>query len=165
MALHQNLTGSDLHQPKGAAAASVNTTIIADGIGGTSWAKIISSNIDTSSIKNTNKYHLTVQFPDISTADFILVPCPDACTFVKATVIINNAITTADSVVTFTNSTGGVSIGTLTIAFTASAEGTIFTYTPGSNNTMLAGSYLKIATDGVSSTAAKATVFLNFTLT
>lgn len=165
MALHQNLTGSDLHQPKGAAAASANTTIIADGSGSTSWAKIASTNINTSSIKNINKFYLTTQFSDISTADFILVPCPTACTFVSATIIIQNAITAADSIVTFTNSTGPTSIGTLTITNSGSAEGTRYTFTASSNNTMTAGSYLKIATDGASSTAAKATVFLNFTLT
>jgi hypothetical protein len=165
MPSHQNLTGSDLHEPKGAATASVNTTIIADGIGGTSWAKIGSSNINTSSIKNTNKLYLTVQFDDISTADFILVPCQQACTFVSAVVILNNAITGTDSIVTFTNSTGPVSVGTLTITQSGSAEGSRFTFTASANNSFSAGSYLKIATDGASSTTAKATVFLNFTLT
>jgi len=163
MALHKDLTGSDLHQPKGADAASSGTTIVSDGAGGTSWVKVGSSNIDSSSVKNVNKYTVAVQFADISTADFILVPCPDACTFTKATVILNNAITTADSVVTFTNSVGPTTIGTLTIAYTGSAEGTRFTFN--ASNSLTAGSYLKIATDGVSSTSAKATVFLNFTLT
>jgi hypothetical protein len=162
--LHRNLTGSDLHQPKGADSASANTTIIADGIGGTSWVKISPTNIDAS-VKNVNKYVVTVQLDDISTADFILVPCPDACTFTKATIIINNAITSADSTLTFTNSSGPVSVGNLTITNAASAEGTRFTFTPGSNNSFTAGTYLKIATDGGSSTIAKATLFLNFTLT
>lgn len=165
MALHRNLTGSNLHQPKGADSASANTCVIADGIGGTSWAKVSASNIDATSIKNVNKYVTTSQFTDISTSDFILIPCPDACTFVKSTIIISNAITSADSTVTFTNSVGPATIGTLTIANAASAEGTIFTFTASANNTMTAGSYVKIATDGVSSTAAKATVFCNFTLT
>lgn len=165
MALHRNLTGSNLHQPKGADSASANTCVIANGIGGTSWAKVSSSNIDATSIKNLNKYVVTAQMTDVSTADFFLVPCPDACTFVGATVIINNAITSADSVVTFTNSTGPATVGTLTIANAASAEGTRFTFTASSNNIMAAGSYLKVATDGVSSTVAKTLFFLNFTLT
>lgn len=163
MALHQNLTGSDLHQPKGADTASANTLLMANGSGSTSWAKITASNIDTT-IKNINKYVLTAQIDDVSTADFLLIPCPDACTFNKATFILNTGITGTDSTVTFVNSTGPTTVGTLTITQSGSAEGSRFTFTASSNNTFSAGTYLKISTDGASSTASKAILYLNFTL-
>ena len=42
---HKDLTGANLHEPKGAAAASVNTVYIADGAGSGSWAKADASSI------------------------------------------------------------------------------------------------------------------------
>lgn len=165
MASHASLTGSNLHEPKGVASASANTVYVANGSGSGTWQTLTSSSINTSSILNVNKYKFAVQMDDISTADFILVPVPSAATLTKCTVIINNAITSADSVLTFTNSTGPVSLGTLTIANSGSAEGTRFTFTPSSNNAFTAGAYLKIANDGGSSTTCKATLFLEWTLT
>ena len=50
MALHKNLTGTDLHEPKGAAAASVGQVYVADGAGSGAWA---SKNGD---ILNANKF-------------------------------------------------------------------------------------------------------------
>lgn len=37
MAIHKDLTGADLHEPKGAEAASSGTILRANGSGGTSW--------------------------------------------------------------------------------------------------------------------------------
>ena len=37
MVEHNTLTGSDLHEPKGASTASVGQLLVADGAGGTSW--------------------------------------------------------------------------------------------------------------------------------
>lgn len=165
MVAHVDLTGASLHEPKGVAASTINKVYVANGAGSGTWQKIASGSIDTTSILNVNKYKCTVQMLDISTADFILVPVPSAATLTKCTVIINNAITVADSTVTFTNSTGPSTLGTLTIAFTASAEGTRFTFTPSVNNTFTAGAYLKINNDGAATTVAKATFFLEFTLT
>lgn len=46
-------------------------------------------------------------------------------------------------------------MGTRVIAYTASAEGTVFTQTPSGNNTITAAThhYIKIATDGASSSS------------
>lgn len=51
MALHSELTGSDLHEPKGADGASANTILRADGAGGTSWV---------SPLQNTNIQYASV---------------------------------------------------------------------------------------------------------
>ena len=37
MTQHSALTGADLHEPKGVAAASAGTVYIADGVGSGSW--------------------------------------------------------------------------------------------------------------------------------
>lgn len=165
MASHASLTGANLHEPKGVASASANTVYVANGSGSGTWQTLTTSSINVGSFLNVNKYKCTVQMDDVSTADFILVPVPSAATLTKCTVIINNAITSADAILTFTNSTGPVTVGTLTLTNSGSAEGTRYTFTPSANNAFSAGAYLKIATDGGSSTAAKATLFLEWTLT
>lgn len=165
MALHKDLTGANLHEPKGAASATANTVYQADGSGSGAWAKIASGNIDTSSIFDTNKFSICVTLPDVSTADFVLVPCPFACTLNRVTTILHAAISAADATVTVTNSTGPATVGTLTIANASSAEGDIDTLSASVNNTFSAGSYVKVATDGGSTDTAKLSVLLEFTRT
>lgn len=165
MAEHRNLTGASLHETKGASTASANTVHIADGLGATSWAKITSSNLDTTSLFNVNKTKVLCQIADVSTADFVLVPITNACTLTKVTTVLHTAITVADSTLTVSNSSGPTTIGTITVAFSGSAEGDTDSLTPASNNTFTAGSYVKIATDGASSTASKLSILLDFTQT
>lgn len=43
---HSAIPDAQLHQPKGASTAAVNTTIKSDGAGGTSWSKIAPPNLD-----------------------------------------------------------------------------------------------------------------------
>ncbi len=51
MPLHKDLTGADLHEPKGASTASANTVLKADGSGGTSFVLPITlNNIQYSSV-------------------------------------------------------------------------------------------------------------------
>lgn len=165
MAAHSSLTGADLHEPKGVAAASTGTVYIANGSGSGSWSKVGSSNIDTATIFNGNKHVFTTSIADVSTADFALIPFPFACTVNRVTTILHSAITVADATLTVTNSTGPATIGTITVAFTGSAEGTIDQLSAASNNAFTANTYLKIATDGASTTAAKLTIVVEVTRT
>lgn len=43
---HSAIPDAQLHQPKGASTAAVNTTIKSDGAGGTSWSKITPPNLN-----------------------------------------------------------------------------------------------------------------------
>lgn len=165
MAEHRNLTGASLHETIGASTASANTVHTAVGDGTTAWNKVTLSNIDTTSLFNSNRYKQVVQFEDVSSADFILVPMTNACILTKVTTILHTAITGSDSILTFTNSNGPTTIGAITITQSGSAEGDIDTLTPATNNSFSSGRYLKIATDGGSSTASKLTILLDFTQT
>ena len=146
---HASLTGSDLHETKGAASASADTVHKADGSGATSWSKVTSANVDTSSIFNTNKFKLTAALPDISTASSVYLVIPVAGTITKAWGCLQGAISGSDSVVTFYNHAGS-SMGTMTVAQSGSAAGDVDSVTPASNNTFTAGQVLRITTDGAS---------------
>lgn len=162
---HVNITDPELHEPKGAAAQSANVGIWADGAGSTYWSKVDTNHIDSTSIFTTNKYSIAVMFTDVSTADFILLPCPYACTLNRVTTILHGTIATADDIITVTNSTGPATVGTITVTASGSVEGDRDTLNASSNNTFTAGSYVKIATDGASTNTIKLTVLLEFTRT
>lgn len=165
MALHKDLTGTDLHEPKGVASASIDTIYVANGAGSGSWVKIDSANIDTTSILNTNKFQLSVKVTDLASVSFVLVPVVQNCTLTAATSVITAAITGADAVLTFTRA-GASTIGTITIDDSGSGEGVIDTLSSPVNNTFTAPSYVKIACDGgPSGGTSDAYIVLEFTLT
>jgi hypothetical protein len=164
MPSHANLTGTDLHEPKGAAAASANTVYVATGGGTGAWSKIDADNIDTTSIKNTNKQAVVVYFTDIGTVRTLYVPIPYACTLTAVTTALQAATATTDTILTFANN-GGSSMGTVTIAFSGAAAGDVDTLGPVTNNTFTAGQTLRITTDGGTSNAVDAMITLEFTLT
>lgn len=161
MPSHADLTGADLHEPKGADSASLDTVYVADGAGSGAWQKVEAAQIDTTSVLNVNKFSLSVYFPDIGTASTIYVPLGVACTLKKVTSAINGAIATTNTILTVANY-AGTTIGTITIAFSGSAAGDIDTLSAASNNTFLAGTFLKISSDGATSSTVSANITLDF---
>lgn len=163
MASHKDLTGADLHEPKGQATAAVDTVYVADGSGSGTHQKITLDSLDMTSFESPNTVYLNAVLPDVSTLSSILVPAPDGCTFDSAQMHLGNAITVADSVVSFTRNDGSSFGSTVTIAFTASAEGTPFAFIATLNQTITSPGYVKISTDGASTTTAPLYVRLKFT--
>lgn len=161
---HSTLTGSDLHEMKGAAAASIHTVPVSDGAGATSFAKIDSDNIDTTSIFNTNKYFITFTWDDLSTANTQYLPIPIAGTVTKIWSALEAAITTGDAVFTFSNN-ADASMGTLTITQSGSGAGDVDSLEPASNNTFTAGQRMKIGCDGGPGAAQTAMLIIQITQT
>lgn len=163
MADHATLTDPELHEVKGVAAASDDTVLVASSGAGV-FQKLTTANIDTTSVINVNQGTVNASMADVSAASFILIPLPK-CTVNTIYFTLANAITTANSTVTITNSTGPATLGTQTIAFSGSAEGTTFTFTASTNNTFTAGSYIKIATDGGSTVTCVTAITVLYTKT
>jgi len=165
MALHSALTGSELHEPKGIAGASADTLYVADGAGSGAFAKIDAANVDTSSIKNVNKYKVSLVIEDLSsTAAETFFVFPEACTVTELTTVLSGAISTTDAVLTFTKQSAS-SLGTITIAQSGSAEGDVDSLSPVSNNTFTADQYLKVAVTTATTGALKAFITVDVTLT
>jgi len=154
---HSALTGADLHESKGAAAASINTVAIADGAGSTAWGKV------TDSVMTGQKGYIVVEFNNISAGETIYVPFGMAVTINKVTSVIFNAITVANNTITCYNA-AGASMGTITVAFSGSAAGDIDTLSPGASNTISANSYMRLVAGG-STTACRAYVMIEYTRT
>ncbi len=164
MVAHADLTGADLHEPKGVSTAAANTHYAASGAGSGTWQKLTASEIDTTSVFNTNIFFLTVRIPDIGTASSVYVPIPVNCTLTRVVTAVQAAPATTDTILTIANY-ALTTIGTITIAFSGSAAGDIDTLTATTNNTFLADTFLKITTDGGASNAVEAIVTLKFTWT
>lgn len=153
MPLHQDLTGADLHEPKGAASAASGRVYVADGAGSGSWIKLTTSSLDLTDMQNPNTIYLTAIIPDVSSASFILIPVPDTSVFVSARFVLQGTIAGANSILTLTRNDGSSFGSTVTVAFAGSVEGTGFDFTASSNTTITGPGYIKIATDGGSTNA------------
>jgi len=149
MVAHASLTGSDLHEPKGAASASSGQVYVANGSGSGVWTTPATSYIT-----------LCVTFKDISTAGTQYVASPAAGTIKKIYLTLQGAITGADSSVTF--AIGGTSIdsSTITAAQSGSTAGTTFSSTPSGHNTVSSGSVVSVASDGGSTNTVDAQVVI-----
>lgn len=170
MVAHASLTGAELHEPKGIEGAVDRQVYIADGAGSGAWEAPTASDIQVVDSSNfftaTNveevleelygrEFYFYDRIADVSTPSFVLIPILENSVVNSIRFVLGGAITTADSTLTITRGGDGASLGTRVIAFSGSAEGTTFDFTPTGNNSLDATThrYLKIATDGNSSTA------------
>lgn len=143
MAHHKDLTGADLHEPKGVAGASSGQVYVANGGGSGNWTSLAGSYIT-----------LTRVLDDVSTPSSVRVPCPVGGTVVRITAVLEAGITVADSNVTF--DIGGVAIDSsaIVVSYSGSAAGSQFNSTPSGHNTVTSTSVIKITTDGASTSTA-----------
>lgn len=141
---HSALTDPYLHEPKGAAAAASGQVYVADGSASGDWTDLDAA----------TTYIISGVIDDISTADTVYIPTPEAGTVKQVTTILNGAIATANNTVLVKNA-AAATMGTITVAFSGSAAADIDSATPASNNTFAANSFVTIATDGASTNTVK----------
>lgn len=144
---HATLTGTDLHEPKGADSASANEVYVANGTGSGSWTPL--------------SFSFNTHIEDISSATDIYIPIPYAGVIKKITTVVSGAVSTADLVLTFYDSSSN-SMGTITVASSGSAAGDVDTLSPASNNVVTANDYIRINGDGGPS--AHTTLWINIVM-
>lgn len=163
MPVHSTLTGSELHENKGAAAAADNTVASAT-TGETVWRKVNVAMIDPAEIFTTNILVFNAVIDDVSTAGLVYIPIPVDCTIDKIVTVLHSSITVADATVTAKDAAGS-SMGTITLAYTGSTAGDIDTLLPASNNIITADSRMLIETDGASTSTSKLFITVYATVT
>ena len=144
---HKNIAEADLHEPKGASTAAVDTVYVSDGAGSGAWAGA------------PYRYVVQASIPDVSTADTVYAVAPITGTITKIYSVLDAAITVADATVTCKIAGTNITNGALTVSYSGSAIGDVDTATPTALNTVTAGQRLDAATDGASTTAAGLNVF------
>jgi len=130
---HNALTGNDLHEPKGLAGTSHS-------------GRVYVSNGSASGAWTARQDLITVHIHDISTATDIYVPIINAGTVVKLQTVTSGTIAGSDLDITAYNSSSA-SMGELTVQ-SGSAAGVVDVLPPTSNNTVTAGSYIRINSNG-----------------
>lgn len=152
---HANVSSNNIHECKGAAAASANTVRIADGLGSGSWGLVPPASI--SGVNNANLITLVYRFTDVSTPSSQWIVCPIAGIITKIYSVLHAAITIADTVFSFEIAGTPVTGGGLTIAYLASAAGDVDSSTPSAARALTIGQAIEIISDGGSTTVADAT--------
>lgn len=112
-------------------------------------------------LKNLSTKEITGELTDVSTASSVRFPITSETSgeLVKVSTVLGGVIATADDTITISN--GANSMGTITVAYSGSAEGDIDSLSPSNDYRFLNdGDWIKIATDGASTN----TVNLGFVL-
>jgi len=181
MAAHSTLTGADLHEPKGVAAAAANLVYVSNGSGSGSWTSVPASSVsvldsagdftgttvETVLTEINNKPLFTnLVMADVSAISTVLVPLPFSCTVTSIEFVLGSGITVANSGLTITRS-DGAAMGTQAIAYVGSVEGTTFVFTPSGNNVLTypTHNYIKIVSDGNSTTTAPLYISVSYVRT
>ena len=108
MVQHNSLTGSDLHECKGADSAAANTVRVSDGSGSGTWKKITVDSIDATSFKTVNKDTVTFYLdPAVTTTFYVPIEATKTLTGIYAI-----ANTTTSGNVTLSAAKNGTAIGT-----------------------------------------------------
>jgi hypothetical protein len=154
MALHKDLTGAELHEPKGVDSATDGDVYVADGAGSGTWENKYSD------IIALNQYWQTGQMADISNPGdrvYFFVPVQSEVT--SLTAILDGGITVANSILSIYIN-GVLFADTLTVPFAGSTNGTVATVNTTTANTISGGSVIEVRTDGASTTSQKAYITL-----
>ena len=167
---HRLLTGSDLHEPKGVAAASSGQVYVANGSGSGTWTKLTVANVNVTAItngdvvkvvagaatgvtlNNENLITLNCYLANAANAEDAWVVCPIDGTILNIWTSIYDA---CDGNTVVTPSIGGVNItnGAVTITAAGSAAGDVDSSTPTANNDITAGAAIRFLSDGGATTA------------
>lgn len=148
MALHKDLTGAELHEPKGADAATAGQVYVADGGGSGTWT----DQFDGHLIRNL--LYLTEEIPDVSTAGSnTYFYAPVQCEIVELACITTAALTTADATLSIYIN-GVLFADTLTLTQAGSVAGTLHRAAMSTPHTVSQYSTIEIRSDGASDTAS-----------
>tara|TARA_R110002051_G_scaffold66537_1_gene120555 strand:+ start:1888 stop:2352 length:465 start_codon:yes stop_codon:yes gene_type:complete len=150
---HSTLTGSDLHEPKGTAAANADQIYIANGSGSGAWTN------------GDNNIYLTLELTDCSTASSTWLPSPCTGIITKVQTILHTVIASGNAAITVELNGTGVTGGAITIAHSGSAVGDIDTASPSDNRTLAVGTKVELISNGGSTNAARVTAVLTITPT
>lgn len=146
MAQHKDLTGDDLHEPKGLTSAPVGSVYVANGGGTGTWKKVGKDQIDSTGITGLTTRTLTLVHPNIKTANkaaYRTVQVPGSLIRIAG---IIDGVPTEDVTLAITKN-GTINIASVVIA-SGSPEGSQIAavISPGVN--FVQGDYIKVLATG-----------------
>lgn len=155
---HKDLTGSDLHEPKGCSTATAGQVYIADGAGSGTWQNPLSG------VNNLNEFEHSVFLEDISEQTTTYIRVGRDSTLTNLLVVIDGAITGSDATISIHRD--GILLGqSMTIPVAGSGEGVKLSLNLSPSYDFAEGQVLKISSNGVSTGTVRAFITAKFTAT
>lgn len=150
MALHKDLTGAELHEPKGIETAAQGTVYVSNGASTGDWTPIYDG------VFNLNEYHVSDTMTDISTPnDKVYLYVPFDSEIYELSAILYGALTTANSILSIYIN-GVLFADSLTVIQSGSTAGQLHHTNISTANSIPAHSVIEIRTNGGSDTVTKA---------
>jgi hypothetical protein len=159
---HADMTGADVHEPKGADSASANTVYVLDGSGSGTNQKISIAQLDIDAANGVTNI-LTFEFEDVSTAASKWVVAPFAGTIGKIWSVLEGTLASVNCIFTFELGGTLITDSSITIGYSGSAAGDVDSSTPSALNIVTAGQPIEIISNGASTNAKSATFTFEIT--
>lgn len=153
MALHKNMTGTDVHESKGAESAVAGSVYVSNGAGSGSWVDRYSG------LYALNKYYLTLPMANISTVSSVFFPVLVKSELVSLTAILTGALTGANATLSIYIN-GVLFADTLTVPFAGSGVGVLSNLNVVTASTIAANSVVEVRSSGTSTGAVLADITL-----
>jgi hypothetical protein len=154
---HKNLTGDQLHEPKGAETAAAGSVYVADGAGSGTWSDPVES------INNINLFSMEQRFDDLGTAGSIIFNVPYKSELKAVNILLYGAIDVDTAITVYIN--GVLFADSLIIAAAGTTAGQKKTLAVTTPHSIPAGSIVSITSDGASTVVTKAEVQLELEAT
>jgi hypothetical protein len=152
MAEHKDLTGAQLHEPKGVETADAGTVYVADGAGSGEWVSPIAD------IYNSNTFTVGTTMTDLSSPSSVYMNIPVKSTMTRMNVLLYGAVD-ANTVLTI-KINGVLFADSLTVLSAGSAAGQKKSLTITTVNTLQAGDIIEIISDGAATASLRADIQL-----
>jgi len=149
---HADLTGDQLHEPKGVEGASLGDIYVANGTGSGTWENPLES------IYNRNQYAMEQRFDDLAAAGSIYFNTPFKSEINRLNIILYGPVD-ADTAITIY--IGGVLFAdSLTLAAAGSAAGQVKSLSVTTPHTVSANTVIQITSDGAATASVRGEVQL-----
>lgn len=159
MALHRDLTGADLHEPKGVATAGLGTTYVANGAGSGSWTNVKINQVDSVGTTVISEFidRITVTNINETKTNYFVMGKKGVMFELRAVV---NGVATVDTTVTLRKN---ASTPILSFLIPANAPiGTVFAGQPSPSVPFDIGDTLSVETNGSGTAIAPLNSILRF---
>lgn len=154
---HKNLTGDQLHEPKGVETAAAGSVYVADGAGSGTWSD------PAESINNINLFSMEQRFDDLGTAGSIIFNVPYKSELKAVNILLYGPIDVDTAITVYIN--GVLFADSLTIAAAGTTAGQKKTLAVTTPHSIPAGSLVSITSNGASTVVTKAEVQLELEAT
>lgn len=149
---HSDLTGDQLHEPKGVEVAAAGQVYVADGVGSGAWENVLDS------INNRNQYAMEQRFDDLATAGSIYFNAPFKSEINRLNIILYGVVD-ADTLITIYLN-GVLFADSLTVVAAGSAAGQVKSLSVTTPHTINANTVIQITSDGAATGSVRGEVQL-----